>query len=320
MEQFMSLNFSVNTNVGAFIALQQLTNTNAKLQQTQNRISTGLKVASTKDDSATYAIAQNLRSDLAGFNAVKGSLDRAKSTLDVAVAAVENISDVLIQMREKAQAATITLDAESRLALQQDFNNLRDQLTQIIDSATFNETNLLKNQANGAAGDRLTALLSDNDNDGDASNGFQVNSFNVPNLSLSLGNGVAANDVNTPIQALPAGPGDQQAGGVLRLNVNTTFTNETEAANVVRNLDASIANINVVSSKVGTAFRRIEQHTIFVNKLFDVTTQGIGNLVDADLAKESATLQALQVKQQLGLQALGIANQAPQAIISLFQR
>jgi flagellin len=316
----MSLNFSVNTNVGAFIALQQLSNTNAKLQQTQNRISTGLKVASAKDDSATFAIAQNLRSDLAGFSAVKASLDRAKSTLDVAISAVENINDVLIKMREKAQAATVQLEAASREALQEDFDNLREQLTQIINSATFNDTNLLKNLASGAAGNRLTALLSDNDQDGDASNGFQANIFDVPNLSLSLGNGVAANDVNTALQALPAGPGDQQAGGVIRLNVDTTFTNETQAANVVRNLDASLANINIVSSKIGTAFRRLEQHTVFVSKLFDVTTQGIGNLVDADLAKESANLQALQVKQQLGLQSLGIANQTPQAIIGLFQR
>ncbi|MEX6726198.1 flagellin, partial [Parapedomonas caeni] len=136
---------SVNTNAGALIALQNLASTNSQLGVVQSRINTGMKVASTKDDSATFAIAQNLRADIGGINAVKSSLDRAKSALDVGISAAEAISDTLVQMKEKAVAASDAgLDADSRTALQNDFNALAEQLVSYVNSASFNGTNVLK--------------------------------------------------------------------------------------------------------------------------------------------------------------------------------
>ena len=127
------MGFSVNTNLGAMAALQSLSETNRSLAQVQTRINTGLSVSSTKDDSASYTIAQTLRSDVSGLKAVSSSLGRAKSVTDVAVAGAEQISDVINQMKAKAyQSADAGIDANSRAAINSDFVALRDQITTIV--------------------------------------------------------------------------------------------------------------------------------------------------------------------------------------------
>ncbi len=124
---------TVNTNVGAMIALQYLNKTNAQLQETQNAVNTGLKVSSAKDDGATFAIAQNMRGDVAGYSAVKDSLNRGMSAVDVALSAGQSISDLMIEMKQKALAASDqSLDTASRQALNEDFQSYRDQITSII--------------------------------------------------------------------------------------------------------------------------------------------------------------------------------------------
>ena len=123
---------TVNTNVGAMIALQYLNKTNAQLQETQNAVNTGLKVSSAKDDGATFAIAQNMRGDVAGYSAVKDSLNRGMSAVDVALSAGQSISDLMIEMKQKALAASDqSLDTASRQALNEDFQSYRDQITSI---------------------------------------------------------------------------------------------------------------------------------------------------------------------------------------------
>ncbi|HEY4544810.1 MAG TPA: flagellin [Pedomonas sp.] len=287
------LNFSVNTNVGAFVALQNLSQTNQDMSVVQNRINTGLKVASTKDDSATYAIAQDLRADIGGLNAVKSSLDRAQSTLDVAISAAESISDVLITMKEKATAASDTgMDAASREALQDDFNKQIDQIKTYIKSAEFNGSNIL---TGGATGDKIEALLNT-----DATEKLSVDNLDLDGTGGALEAFVAA---GTSVAAdwTDATTGAADAG--------------TSATAVVAAIDAMKAEL----SALGSASRQLSAQQTFVTKLSDSIETGIGNLVDADLAKESARLNALQTKQQLGLQALSIANQAPQSIMSLFR-
>ncbi|HKJ75443.1 MAG TPA: flagellin [Alphaproteobacteria bacterium] len=272
---------SVNTNSGALVALQNLNSTNMQLNQTQNRINTGLKVAGPKDNAAVYQIAQGLRSDLAGMDAVKQSLDRAISTVDIAIAGGQQVSDLLNQMKAKAVAASDKgLDTASRTALQNDFNALRDQITTIVNNATFNGTNMLQN-----AGKSVSALVS--------SDGTSAISVAAANLSLT--------------------------GSTITLTAGSTFTSATQAASVVTKLTTSIANVNAALGKLGTGASSLDSQKSFASKLSDTIQTGIGNLVDADLAKESAKLQSLQVKQQLGVQALSIANQAPQVLLSLFR-
>lgn len=273
--------FSVNTNAGAFAALQNLNKTSGSLNEVQSRINTGLKVSSSKDDAATFAIAQKLRGDVAGLNAVKSSLDRSSSTLDVGIAAGEAVSDLLINMKEKAVAAKDAgLDSASRNSLNNDFAQLRDQITSIVGNAAFNGTNVVDDSA--------TAVVAITNDDGS-------NTITVATQDLTLG------------------------GANVSLTAAESISTAALASAVVSALETSLANVNDSLSALGSGANRIELQSSFVNKLSDSIEVGIGNLVDADLAKESANLQSLQVKQQLGLQALSIANQAPSTVLGLFR-
>ena len=272
---------SVNTNVGAMVALQNLNSTTSQLQHTQQIISTGLKVGSAKDDGATWAIAQNQRATASSLDSVKDSLNRASSVTDVALAAGSQISDLLSQMQSKALAASDTsLDTASRAALNTDFISLRHQITQVASNASFNGINLIKSGAT-----------------------------NVSALANSTGSSV-----------LTVQSQDLSVGGA-NVTVTTTGTigTVTQATNMIATVQTSINNVSASLAKLGTASKSIGSQLTFVGKLQDTITAGVGNLVDADLAKESATLQALQTKQQLGIQALSIANAAPQSVLSLFR-
>jgi flagellin len=273
------MGFSVNTNVGAMAALQSINETSRSLASTQTRINTGLNVASTKDDSASYTIAQKLRGDVAGLRSVNSSLARAKSVTDTAVAGAEQISDLINQMRAKAYEASDTgVDADSRTAIANDFDALKAQIETVIESSTFNGTNLLK-----TGGGNVAALQSLD---------TSAATLDVANLGFDT-------SVTTAI--------------------GTTFTDAATAKTMIGTLDSIAGTLKTDLSTLGSASRKIEGQMTFSSKLSDVIQSGVGNLVDADLAKESASLQALQVKQQLGLQALSIANQAPQSILSLFR-
>ncbi len=275
------MTFSVNTNASALSALRNLNTTADQLAQTQTRINTGLKISSAKDNAAVYAIAQRLRGDLGGYNAVKQSLDRATSTTDIALAAGGSISDLLIQMKEKAVAAADAgLDTASRSALNEDFAQLRDQITTIVSNAAFNGSNLIDSGT-----DKVVAITN-------------------PNATLTL---------SIAHQNLTLG------GGNITITATQTIDTATKASAAVSALVASLDNVNSVLTKIGAGGSSLALQRTFANKLSDAIETGIGNLVDADLAKESAKLQSLQVKQQLGVQALSIANKAPQAVLQLFQ-
>ncbi|MGH8324345.1 MAG: flagellin, partial [Steroidobacteraceae bacterium] len=150
------MSFSVNTNPGALVALQYLNQTQGQLDQTQNAVNTGLKVASARDDGAIYAIAQNQRAAVAGYGSVIDSLNNGSSAIDVALSAGQSISDLLIQLKTKAlSAADSSLDTASRQALNADFTALRDQITTIVKNAVFNGVNLVDGSTN-----QITALAS----------------------------------------------------------------------------------------------------------------------------------------------------------------
>jgi flagellin len=281
------MGFSVNTNIGAMAALQSLNETNKGLATTQSRINTGLDVNSTKDDSARYTIAQKLRGDVGGLKAVTSSLSRAKSTVDVAVAGAEQVSDLMNQMKSKVTEATDGgLDTESRTAITADLNALRKQVNSIIGSSEFNGSNLLKTDATAAG--KVSALMS--------SSG--TSTLDVANVDLE-----AAFDT--------AVGGDS--------STDIALADAAAATTLKGTLEAGFKVVSQKLSTLGSASRQIDGQMGFVSKLSDSIEGGIGNLVDADLAKESAKLQALQVKQQLGVQALSIANHAPQSITSLFR-
>jgi len=274
---------SVNTNVGAMVALQNLSATQMDLASTQTRINTGLKVASAKDNGAIWAIAQNQRATSQSLNSVKESLQRGQSTVDVALSAGESISDLLLQMKEKALAASdTTLDTNSRVALNDDFSSLRDQITKVVNNAEFNGANMIK-----ATGTTIMALAN--------ADGTQLITVQAEDLSLG------------------------GTGALNALTATASIGTQTAAAGMISVVNTAITNVSSALSKLGTGSKSLQSHLTFVGKLQDTLDAGVGNLVDADLAKESAHLQALQTKQQLGVQALSIANQAPSIALSLFR-
>jgi len=272
---------SVHTNTSAMIALQNLNKTNEDMQGVQNRINTGLKVSGAKDNSSVYAVAQGMRSDIGALGSVKSSLDRAVSIGDVAIAAGESISDLLIQMREKATAAMDpSIDTFSRQAYDGDFKALLDQVQVVLTNAEFDGANLL----NGSLTNGIEFLA-----DADATRSVTLGSRD---MSLS--------------------------GSIITLPTGASLNTVSLATTVVSQIQTSLDNVNQALADLGSDIKKMEAHRTFVGKLTDSLNEGVGNLVDADLARESARLQALQVKQQLGVQALSIANSEPQIILSLF--
>ena len=275
------LSSSVNTNVGAMIALQNLNATNAELAQTQNRINTGMKVASAKDNGAIWAIAQGQRAEIRALGAVSQSLERGIAAVDVAIAAGESVSDLLLQMKEKALAATDeTLSSSARSALNEDFVALRDQIASVVENAEFNGVNLLMESATGF---------------GALANADGSSTITVDAEVMALGESIVTVGLSQDIAAM------------------------SDADDALADVDASIANVSAALARLGTTSKALGTHATFVSKLADTLEAGVGNLVDADLAKESARLQALQTKQQLGVQALSIANQSSGILLGLFR-
>jgi len=275
------MSFSVNTNTGAMTALQYLNETQGQLNKTQNAINSGLKVASAKDDGAIYAIAQNQRGAIAGFQSVTNSLNNGSSAIDVALSAGQSVSDLLIQLKQKAlSAADPSLDTASRQALNADFTALRDQISTIVKNAVFNNFNLVDGSTT-----KVQALAS--------ADGTRRITTLAQNMSLS--------------------------GSIVTLASTATVSTQVKASALIGTIQASLTNVNSALAKLSAGAAKFSIQATFTQKLADTLTAGLGNLVDANMADESARLQSLQVKQQLGVQALSIANQAPQTILSLFQ-
>jgi len=276
----MALN-SINTNASALLALSNLSNTQMALNSTQNIISTGKKINTAKDNGAVWSIAQTMSGKSTALDAVKDSLNRAQSTIDVAMSAGQQVSDLLTQMKAKVLAASDTsLDSTSRTALNEDFKSLRDQITKVVSNADFNGVNMVK-----SGGTTIYALAND---------------------SGSSKLTVAAQDLSL-------------AGGNVTLSATASFASATAASAYIATIDSDLTRVNTALTKLGTGSNALASHLKFVQSLQNSLQTGISNLVDADMASESAKLQALQTKQQLGIQALSIANQSTTTLLSLFR-
>ena len=272
---------SVHTNEAALIALQNLNKTTSELGDVQNRISTGLAIGGARDNAAVWAIAQGQRADIGSLGAVKMSLDRATSIADVASTAGSTISDLLVQMKEKVVAAMDpSLDTASRTALDSDFKSILRQITQVAANAVFDGANML---------------------DG-----------SVPQIKF-LANADATSFITLSAQNLSLG------GGIITVPSTASLSTITLATAVLAQVTTSISQTNQALGNLGSQAKALASDATFVSQLTDQLNAGVGNLVDADLAKESARLQALQVQQQLGAQALSIANHAPEILLQLFK-
>ncbi|MFN9611588.1 MAG: flagellin, partial [Hyphomonadaceae bacterium] len=265
----------------AMAAIQNLRSTNSDMQTTQNAISTGKKVATAKDNGAIWTIANKMRSDVKAYDRVRESNERAGAILETAISASEAIMELLNEMKGKALAATQPgLSTPSQGALNADFIQLRDQITNIIANASFDGTNMV-----GA----------------------------TPASAISLGDAAGANSITV------AGANMSLGGAVVTVTGTSDLSSVANATAALTVVNASITNVGTQLATWGAGAKRFEVHRDFVSKLQDALNIGIGAITDADLSKESARLQSLQVKQQLGIQALSIANSSGQAALSLFR-
>ena len=266
---------SVNTNAGQALALQALNRTGKDLATSQLRVTTSLRVNGPKDDPAIFAIAQNLRGEIAGINAVKTALALGESTVEVAIDGATAVSDLLTEMKAKAvEASQDGLDAASQSALHEEFTSLRSQIVTVVGTADFNGKNLIES----------------------ASTNLKV---------LSSVDGSTITVSATPIDTTS-------------LTIHTaSLATASQAVTAVTAISQAIIEVSTALTSLGTAARRLEIQQDFTTKLVDVLKEGVGNLVDADLAAESAQVEALEIRQQLGIAALSIANSAPRAILSL---
>jgi flagellin len=275
------MSLSVNNNAAAQLALQSLNQTTQDLQQSENRVASGLSVGSAQDNAAIWAVAQGQSQEVAALSAVTLSLNRASSISDVASSAGQSVSDLLNQVKQTVLSATDqTLNTSARAALNSNYQSLLGQISNVVQNANFDGANLL---------------------DG-----------STPAMSF-MANGDATQFITLQGQDLALG------GPLIQMSATSTINTATAASGVLSQVESAISAVNNALSELGSQSNQISAHSAFVSQLSDTLNTGIGNLVDADMAAESARLQALQVQQQLSVQAVQIANSAPQTILSLFR-
>ena len=269
---------SLNTNAGAFIALQNLNVVNSRLDVVQNRVSTGLKVVGAVDNASSFAIAQGIRSDIKAYAAVSQGIANAKGTTGIALAGTNAISDLLGDIQAKiTEGLNPGNTTQQQAILQADFSNLVAQINQFISSASYNGRNLL------------------------SSGGTNANVIsNIDGSTIAI-------------------RGNSQVTAAATVLAAQAITSTSVALVALTRVNDARATISTVLGNLGADQRTVVFQDDFVTKISDAQEVGLGSIVDADLAKESARLQALQVQQQLSIQTLNIANQSPNVLLSLFR-
>ena len=278
----MPLN-SVNTNTGAMVALQSLNRTADELTSTQKRISTGYRVSDAKDDGAAYAVAERVRGEIAATQSANEQLGGVKGLLDVTNASLNNVSDTLKTLKTivvKLADGTITSDQKAQY--QSQVKELTSNIKSFIQDANYNGQNILT-----PSNSTLTRTV--------VRNGAGDNyTFSAYAALTNIYNNISAANSWSATSAAAA----VTNGGALTKAISNTLTQ---------------------LNNFGSYSNYIDSQITYNKAKMDAQESGLGALVDADLAKESAKLQSLQIRQQLGTQALSIANSAPQSLLSLFR-
>ena len=314
---------SINTNMAAMTALQALTQTQTEMTTTQNRISTGQRVSQASDNAAYWSIATTMRSDVKSLSAVQDALGLGVSQVNVAYTAMSSAIDVVDQIKAKLVAAK--QPGIDRTQLQTEITSLQKQLKNIGHSATFSNDNWLSVDSSAASYTATKGIVSSFSRSAGV---VSVQTILIDTTGKALFNAdAAATNANAGIiDAKRAADGsiDQAAGtfSVATLNISALTDSVADQATLdsyLKGADAALAGITAAASGYGADKARITMQENFVKTLTDAIDSGISTLVDADMNAESSKLQALQVKQQLGVQALSIANSSAQLILKLFQ-
>lgn len=324
------------TNPSAMTALQSLRQTNSALETTQSRISTGFRVAEAKDNAAYWSIATTMRSDNKALSTVQDALGLGASRIDVAYTAMSSVVEVVDEIKQKVLAAIGASDSD-KIKIQTEIDTLQEQLKFIADAATFSGTNWLSvdTSTDPVPGTAPTAQIVSAFNR--ASNGdITIGTIDIDVQSIKLydAGAPAASQVTKGLleglRLTTTGARDDTAtvavGGTVAgtdgyavASLSVVGFTDVQLQSMLTVVDASLADLTDAATTIGAAKKRIDIQKDFTQSLMDSIDRGVGQLVDADMNLESTRLQALQVQQQLGIQALSIANSNAQSILSLFQ-
>ena len=323
---------SIMTNASALTALQSLNATNKSLETTQSRISTGYRVAEASDNAAYWSIATTMRSDNKALGTVQDSLGLGASKIDTAYTGMNKAIETVNEIKVKLVAASGSTD-QDKAKIQTEIKALQDQLKSYADAATFSGTNMLSvSNASGTAADVKIVSAFNRTAAGVAS----ISTIDVKVEDIKLYDAGAAPTkkgiidaarlgTTGAIQAATSGTlgtdaaTDAYALSSMQLTDGTNFATDAQIGKMLTVTETALKEMTTAATNLGAAKSRVDLQKTFTQSLMDSIDRGIGQLVDADMNKESTRLQALQVQQQLGIQALSIANGNAQGILSLFR-
>ena len=305
---------SLNTNIAAMTALQSLRSTNADMLQTQNRISTGLRVANASDNAAYWSIATTMRSDRQALSTVADALGLGSATVDIASKGVESAISVASKIKDKLVAAR--QPGVDRSKIQAEIEQLQSSLQDVVAGATFSGENWLQGDSGGTTTRTLVSSFS-RDSSGDISIGtITVDTGATGSMLIDTsGNGAGVLDQDRSVT-------NGADYTVLTLDISALTDSAADLEDLedmISGVDAAITSMTDAGTRLGAVKTRINLQKDFADSLMSAIDTGIGALVDANMNEESTRLQALQVRQQLGVQALSLANQSAQSILSLFR-
>ncbi len=273
---------SILTNTSSMVALQTLKGINKNVAKVQDEISTGKAVATAKDNSSAWSIASTMSSDISTYKTLGKAMSSASAMVGTARTAAEQISSLMTDIQTIATQA-IQPDADVT-KLQADVDGKLANIASIAAAAQYNGINLVK--ATPATATVTTSVIRD------AAGALTVGAFDVAGVDLSTFGTTA---------------------------ISLTTTDAASKSTLLNSIDTKLDSINTAAATFGAAQARIEAEADFLSKQADSLKNGVGALVDADMEEASARLSALQTQQQLGIQALTIANSAPQNVLSLFR-
>lgn len=308
---------SINTNVAAMTALQTLTQTNKQLTQTQSRISTGYRVADASDNAAYWSIATTMRSDNSALSTVQDALGLGAATVDIAYTGVNSAIKVVDQIKSKLVAAR--QPGVDRGKIQSEITELQAQLRGIADSASFSGENWLGVDSSDPGYNATKTIVSSFSRSGGV---VTIGTMSIDLEDLKLFDADNQTGILDTQSTTTNGGVTYSVSGADAVNISALTDSPDDLADleeIIGVVDGVISSMTDAATKLGASKARIGIQQDFVKTLMDAVSRGIGQLVDADMNEESTKLQALQVKQQLGVQALGIANTSSQSILSLFQ-
>ena len=306
---------SIMTNASALTALQSLNATNKALEQTQSRISTGYRVSTASDNAAYWSIATTMRSDNKANSVVQDALGLGAGKVDTAYTAMNKAIEVVDAIKQKILLAKAS-GSEQRSKIQGDIDSLQKQLKDNIAGASYAGTNMLKTDSTVSNASLGIISSYNRDSAGNVTTGM----IDIPlkNVRLIDANGTAKAGI------LDSATGTVSTKALLDMSVSnlTGISGTTDADKfdkLLTDVEKVLGKMASAASELGAAKSRVDMQKDFVSKLSDSIDRGVGQLVDADMDRESTRLQALQVQQQLGIQALSIANSSAQNILSLFK-